>query len=78
MLRQAAALRRLVLLLGPPGVSKTTMLREMDGAENRDRDEEHWVTGDEQLSAHELVGTFDPSVYCARATARSTSGPDRW
>ena len=51
-----------MLLLGPPGVSKTTMLRALAGAAASDRDAVHWVTGDEQLSAHVLVGTFDPSV----------------
>ncbi len=55
-------LRRPVLLLGPPGVSKTTMLRVLAGPVADDRDAVHWVTGDEQLSAHVLVGTFDPSL----------------
>src|SRR5712691_4808902 len=62
LLRQAVTLRRPVLLLGPPGVSKTTMLRVLAGPASSDRDAVHWVTGDEQLSAHVLVGTFDPSV----------------
>lgn len=62
LLRQAVTLRRPVLLLGPPGVSKTTMLRALAGPAGRDRDAVHWVTGDEQLSAHVLVGTFDPSL----------------
>ena len=51
-----------MLLLGPPGVSKTTMLRELAGPVGHDHDAVHWVTGDEQLSAHVLVGTFDPSL----------------
>ncbi|MGH3183964.1 MAG: AAA family ATPase, partial [Streptosporangiaceae bacterium] len=62
LLRQAVTLRRPVLLLGPPGVSKTTMLRALAGPAGHDRDGVHWVTGDEQLSAHVLVGTFDPSL----------------
>lgn len=62
LLRQAVTLRRPVLLLGPPGVSKTTMLRVLAGPVADDRDAVHWVTGDEQLSAHVLVGTFDPSL----------------
>lgn len=62
LLRQAVTLRRPVLLLGPPGVSKTTMLRTLAGPAGHDRDAVHWVTGDEQLSAHVLVGTFDPSL----------------
>ena len=55
-------LRRPLLLLGPPGVSKTTMLRVLAGRAADDRDAVHWVTGDEQLSAHVLVGTFDPAL----------------
>jgi MoxR-like ATPase len=62
LLRQAITLRRPVLLLGPPGVSKTTMLRVLAGPAAQGRDPVHWVTGDEQLSAHVLVGTFDPSL----------------
>ena len=62
LLRQAVTLRRPVLLLGPPGVSKTTMLRVLAGPAAQDRDAVHGVTGDEQLSAHVLVGTFDPSL----------------
>lgn len=62
LLRQAVALRRPLLLLGPPGVSKTTMLRALAGPAAPDRDPVHWVTGDEQLSAHVLVGTFDPAL----------------
>lgn len=62
LLRQAVTLRRPVLLLGPPGVSKTTMLRVLAGPAAQGRDPVHWVTGDEQLSAHVLVGTFDPSL----------------
>ncbi|HET9972555.1 MAG TPA: AAA family ATPase [Streptosporangiaceae bacterium] len=61
-MRQAVTLRRPVLLLGPPGVSKTTMLRALAGPAGCDHDAVHWVTGDEQLSAHVLVGTFDPSL----------------
>jgi MoxR-like ATPase len=62
LLRQAVTLRRPVLLLGPAGVSKTTMLRTLAGPAGHDRDAVHWVTGDEQLSAHVPAGTFDPSL----------------
>lgn len=69
LLRQAVRLRRPVLLIGPPGVSKTSMLRTlagvgplMPGTADGGRDPVHWVTGDEQLSAHVLVGTFDPAL----------------
>lgn len=62
LLRQALTLRRPVLLLGPPGVSKTTLLQALAGPADADRESVHWVTGDEQLTAHVLVGTFDPSL----------------
>jgi MoxR-like ATPase/Mg-chelatase subunit ChlD len=51
-----------VLLLGLPGVSKTTIVRalarEMGDGPDRFVD----ATGDEQLTAHALVGTFDPPM----------------
>lgn len=81
LLRQAVRLRRPVLLVGPPGVSKTTMLRTLAGqaglAEPRDHDPVHWVTGDEQLSAHVLVGTFDPALVLREGyrSAHFTPGP---
>lgn len=62
LLHQAVRMRRPVLLLGPPGVSKTTMLRALAGPHAPGQDPVHWVTGDEQLSAHALVGTFDPAL----------------
>ena len=62
LLHQAVRMRRPVLLLGPPGVSKTTMLRALAGPHAPGQDPVHWVTGDEQLSAHVLVGTFDPAL----------------
>jgi MoxR-like ATPase len=54
-----------VLLLGLPGVSKTTMVRAL-AAELGDRADAFVdVTGDEQLTAHALVGGFDPARVIA-------------
>jgi MoxR-like ATPase/Mg-chelatase subunit ChlD len=62
LLLRAVELRRPVLILGPPGVSKTTMLRALARHLSHDSDAFGWLTGDEQLSAQALVGTFDPSL----------------
>lgn len=51
-----------VLLLGLPGVSKTTMLRALARHLGQEPDRFVDVTGDEQLTAHALVGTFDPPM----------------
>jgi MoxR-like ATPase/Mg-chelatase subunit ChlD len=51
-----------VLLLGLPGVSKTTMLRALASHLGQEPDRFVDVTGDEQLTAHALVGTFDPPM----------------
>ncbi|MPZ87036.1 MAG: AAA domain-containing protein [Nitriliruptorales bacterium] len=51
-----------VLLLGLPGVSKTTMVRALARQLGSEADRFVDVTGDEQLSAHILVGTFDPPM----------------
>lgn len=57
----AVARGKAVLLVGPPGVSKTTMLRAV-AQEHIGPDRVVEVTGDEQLTAHSLVGTFDPPL----------------
>jgi MoxR-like ATPase len=62
LLLSAVRLRKPVLLVGPPGVSKTTMLRVLAGHLGHDAQRFIWVTGDEQLTAHSLVGTFDPAL----------------
>jgi MoxR-like ATPase len=51
-----------ILLLGLPGVSKTTMVRAL--ARHLSHGDDHFVdaTGDEQLTAHALVGGFDPPM----------------
>lgn len=65
----AIARGKAVLLVGPPGVSKTTMLRAVaQGRTGADRVVE--VTGDEQLTAQLLVGTYDPPLVL-RAGYRS-------
>jgi MoxR-like ATPase/Mg-chelatase subunit ChlD len=51
-----------VLLVGLPGVSKTTMLRALAHHLGSEADRFVDVTGDEQLTAHLLVGTFDPAT----------------
>lgn len=51
-----------VLLVGLPGVSKTTMLRALARHLGAESDRFVDVTGDEQLTAHALVGTFDPPM----------------
>jgi MoxR-like ATPase len=50
------------LLLGLPGVSKTTMVRALARHLGNEPDRFIDVTGDEQLTAHALVGTFDPPM----------------
>jgi MoxR-like ATPase len=62
LLLTAVRLRKPVLLVGPPGVSKTTMLRVLAEHLGNDAERFIWVTGDEQLTAHTLVGTFDPAL----------------
>jgi magnesium chelatase subunit D len=51
-----------VLLVGLPGVSKTTMVRALAHHLGDEPDRFVDVTGDEQLTAHALVGTFDPPM----------------
>src|SRR3954447_18548632 len=51
-----------VLLLGLPGVSKTTIVRAVAPHLGDDHDRFVDATGDEQLTAHALVGTFDPPM----------------
>ncbi len=59
-----SAIRRgkAVLLIGLPGVSKTTIVRALARHLGREGDRFFDVTGDEQLTAHALVGTFDPPM----------------
>ena len=49
-------------MVGLPGVSKTTMLRALARHLGREADRFVDVTGDEQLTAYSLVGTFDPPM----------------
>lgn len=59
----ALAAEKPILLFGLPGVSKTTIIREMAAAVGRDGVAHLFtVTGDEQLTAFSLVGTFDPAL----------------
>jgi magnesium chelatase subunit D len=68
LLRNALGHGKAVLLLGLPGVSKTTMVRalarSLAGDDGRGTAGDRFVdvTGDEQLTAHALVGTFDPPM----------------
>jgi len=49
-------------LVGLPGASKTTMLRALADGLSRETDRFVDVTGDEQLTAYSLVGSFDPPM----------------
>jgi MoxR-like ATPase/Mg-chelatase subunit ChlD len=62
LLLNALAHGKAVLLLGLPGVSKTTIVRAL--ARHVGAASDHFVdaTGDEQLTAQALVGTFDPPM----------------
>lgn len=51
-----------VLLIGLPGVSKTTMVRALAHHLGDEPDRFVDVTGDEQLTGHALAGTFDPPM----------------
>jgi MoxR-like ATPase len=51
-----------VLLVGLPGVSKTTMVRALAHHLGSEPDRFVDVTGDEQLTGHALTGTFDPPM----------------
>ena len=51
-----------VLLVGLPGVSKTTIVRAVAAHLGGGTDSVVDVTGDEQMTAHGLVGTFDPPL----------------
>ena len=65
LLQTALERRKAVLLLGLPGVSKTTIVRALArgaGEDGAPGDRFVDVTGDEQLTAHALVGTFDPPM----------------
>jgi MoxR-like ATPase/Mg-chelatase subunit ChlD len=62
LLLSAIGRDKAVLLLGLPGVSKTTMLRALARHLGQELDRFVDVTGDEQLTAHALVGTFDPPM----------------
>ncbi len=62
LLLSAIHRRKAVLLVGLPGVSKTTMLRALARHLGTEPDRFIDVTGDEQLTAQILVGTFDPAL----------------
>ena len=62
LLLSAVQRGKAVLLLGLPGVSKTTMVRALARHLGTEPDRFVDVTGDEQLTAHALVGTFDPPM----------------
>ena len=62
LLLSAVRRGKAVLLLGLPGVSKTTMVRALARHLGTEPDRFVDVTGDEQLTAHALVGTFDPPM----------------
>lgn len=65
LLVSALKANRPTLLVGAPGTSKTTLLRSLVDEVNAQTGSAlgiYSVTGDEQLTAHALIGTFDPSM----------------
>ncbi|MEA2385489.1 MAG: hypothetical protein QOH72_5460 [Solirubrobacteraceae bacterium] len=62
LLATALAHGKAVLLLGLPGVSKTTIVAALARHLGDGADRFVDATGDEQLTAHALVGTFDPPM----------------
>ncbi len=62
LLLSALECGKAVLLIGLPGVSKTTMVRALAHHLGDEPDRFVDVTGDEQLTGHALVGTFDPPM----------------
>jgi len=59
----ALAAGKPILLLGLPGVSKTTIVREVATRLGLDRTSRLFTaTGDEQLTAFSMVGSFDPAL----------------
>jgi MoxR-like ATPase len=63
VVRAAIAARKPILLFGLPGVSKTTIVREIATELGLEHGSGLFTaTGDEQLTAFSLVGTFDPAL----------------
>jgi MoxR-like ATPase len=62
LLLTALSRGKAVLLLGLPGVSKTTLVRALAARVAAGPDGFVDATGDEQLTAHALVGGFDPPM----------------
>src|ERR671933_573837 len=63
VVRAAIAARKPILLFGLPGVSKTTIVRQVAAELGLEHGAGLFTaTGDEQLTAFSLAGTFDPAL----------------
>ena len=75
LVRAALASGARVLLEGPPGTGKSTLLRQV--AESR-HTEFVLVEGSAELTPARLIGSLDPALVLERDAGRRTSLTARW